>query len=95
MQSSSLISVSQLYDNDCDIILNKQSLKVYKENKVILKGIRNTKDRLWDIPIKSIGQEENFKIPPIIGLYSKQPKNSFLYILIDWCILQQQNHQRK
>ena len=53
LKSSLLISLGQLCDNNCQVILDKQQLKVIKEQKIILQGIRNTIDGLWDIPIKS------------------------------------------
>jgi hypothetical protein len=51
LTSSNLISLGQLCDDDCEILLNKHEMKAMKNNKVILKGYRNSKDGLWDIPI--------------------------------------------
>jgi hypothetical protein len=51
LHSASLISLGQLCDDDCIITLNKQSLQVIKNNKVIMQGTRNVTDGLWDIPI--------------------------------------------
>jgi hypothetical protein len=51
LHSALLISLGQLCDNDCTITLNKQSLQVIKNNKVIMQGTRNVTDGLWDIPI--------------------------------------------
>jgi len=49
---SPLISLGQLCDDDCEIYLNRKSLKVTKNNKTVLKGHRSTSgDGLWDIPI--------------------------------------------
>ena len=42
LKSSSLISLGQLCDDNCDINLNKTTLKVIKNNKVIMRGIRNS-----------------------------------------------------
>ena len=61
LASSSLISLPQFCDNDCECLLTKDSLHVVKggnfvldpNNKgtQILYGFRNQHDRLWDIPI--------------------------------------------
>ena len=61
LSSASLVSLPQLCDNDCECLLTKDSLHVVKGGNFILDphqqgtqvlyGIRNKKDRLWDIPI--------------------------------------------
>ena len=51
LQSSSLISLGQLCDDNCVVTLDKKNLQVKKNNKVIMNGIRNKNDGLWDIPI--------------------------------------------
>ena len=51
LQSSSLISLGQLCDDDCQVLLNKKSLYVVKNDDVVMEGFRNASDRLWDIPI--------------------------------------------
>ena len=52
LTNSSLVSLGQLCDDDCIVILTKQSLDVIKNKMTVLKGIRNHSDGLWDIPIK-------------------------------------------
>ena len=61
LASSSLVSLPQLCDHDCECLLTKDSLHVIKEGNFILDpknkgtqvlyGVRNQNDRLWDIPI--------------------------------------------
>ena len=51
LKSSSLISLGQLCDDGCDVLLNKKDLKVFKDTRLILKGHRNLTDGLWDILI--------------------------------------------
>ena len=53
LKSSLLISLGQLCDNDCHIHLNKEEMKVYKKEDLIMKGVRNKRDGLWDIPIQN------------------------------------------
>ena len=42
---------------------NKRALTIYKNNKKILAGVRNKNDGLWDIPMESKMQSNNFEIP--------------------------------
>ena len=58
--NSSLISIGQLCDDDCVAILDKQKIKIFKNDACILSGTRNTTDGLWDIPIPSpTSKQEN------------------------------------
>ena len=66
LTSSSLISLGQLCDDNCAILLNKTKLLAIKKNKIILRGTRNPNDKLWDIPIQKQGlTQNNYKMPPI------------------------------
>ena len=71
LKSSSLISMGQLCDDGCAVVLLKDKLVVIKEKKIILQGTRNHTDDLWDIPIhKNNISPQNYKTPPIhAGLY--------------------------
>ena len=51
LQSSSLVSIGQLCDDNCIAILDKQEINVYKNKQLIFKGHRNPSDGLWDIPL--------------------------------------------
>ena len=51
LQSTSLISLSQLCDNDCITILNNNEINIIKVKTIILKLHRKNTDVLWDIPI--------------------------------------------
>lgn len=48
-----LISLGQLSDDNCTIILTKHNLNVLKNCRCILQGTKNTVDGLWDIPLKT------------------------------------------
>ena len=48
----SLISLGQLADDGCLILLNKHALYVFKNFEKILQGFRNHNDGLWDIPFR-------------------------------------------
>ena len=77
LKSASLISIGQLCDDECDVILNKRVLVAIKNKKVILTGIRNKYDKLWDIPIhKSTISPQNYSLPEIHpSIYSTRTKN--------------------
>ena len=49
-----LLSMGQLCDDDCTVILQPETLQVIKDDAVILTGTRNHTDGLWDIPISSV-----------------------------------------
>ena len=46
-----LISVGQLCDDNCVAIFDKNLLRIFKQNCLIIKGHRNLLDGLWDIPL--------------------------------------------
>ena len=51
---SSLISLGQLCDDGCTVVLTKKNLIAAKDKNIILQGHRSTSgDGLWDIPISS------------------------------------------
>ena len=65
LRSSSLLSLGQLCDDGCDVVLNKRKLYAIKDKEVILQGFRNTTDGLWDIPVaKKQVQPDNYITPP-------------------------------
>ena len=51
LTNQSLLSLGQLVDNGCIILLNKKYMHFFKNFELILKGIRNQTDGLWDVPI--------------------------------------------
>ena len=75
LHSSSLISLGQLCNDDCQVILDKKELNVYKDSQVLLKGYQNLKNSLWDIPIVGSITPDNFIMPAThSGMYSSQYK---------------------
>ena len=63
---SSLISLGQLCDDNCEVNLNKNSLKVYKNKQIIMQGKRSTSgDKLWDIPIPTTTSPTTPTIPKV------------------------------
>ena len=68
------MSLGQLSDNDCKVLFDKREIKVFKDEKLTIKGIRNKRDSLWDILIQSNKIQNNYIIPPIIALLRKSLK---------------------
>ena len=54
LHNTSLMSLGQLADDGCVILLNKHYLNVFKNFELILHGVRNNTDGLWDIPFPNI-----------------------------------------
>ena len=53
LKSASLLSMGQLCDDDCNVILNKEKMTVIKNNRVVMQGKRNKQDGLWDVPFSN------------------------------------------
>ena len=51
---NNLISIGQLCDDNCQVLLTNRTMKVIKNNKEIINGARSTTgDGLWNIPLPS------------------------------------------
>ena len=74
LKSSSLISLGQLADDGCTIVLDYKKLTGIKKNEIVLEGVRNSSDGLWDIPVhKQLLTANNFAIPTTHpGLYKSR-----------------------
>ena len=51
LNRNSLLSLGQLADDGCMILLNNKYMHVFKIFNEILRGFRNLVDGLWDVPI--------------------------------------------
>ena len=51
LKSSSLLSLGQLCDDGCKAILDKEKVTVTKGKNIVLKGVRNPRDGLWDVSL--------------------------------------------
>lgn len=52
LKTGSLVSLSQLCDDDCVAIFNKYDVKIHKNNKIIITGTRMN-NGLWSVPIET------------------------------------------
>lgn len=59
------MSLGELCDDNCIITLNTIKLKVCKNNKIIMQGVRNQKYGLWDMPIIKNSAQNNVNLFPI------------------------------
>ena len=51
LKSAFLISLGRLCDDGCKIVLTKTHLEAWKDKRLVLQGLRNNNDGLWDIPL--------------------------------------------
>jgi hypothetical protein len=58
LQTGTLISLAQLFDDDCIAIFNKCNVKILKYDKVIIAGTRMS-NGLWSLPIKPPHHQAN------------------------------------
>ena len=70
LSSALLLSLGQLCDDDCKIYLDKNWMKVYKENKLVLTGKCNFTDGLWDVSLttNTYRTQQNRQPPSCIRL---------------------------
>ena len=66
LKSSSLLSLGQLCDDGCDVLLNRTSLHVFRNAQHILQGQRNYIDGPWDVPV-AVNNSNNNKLNIIIN----------------------------
>ena len=52
LTNESLLSIGQLCNQGCIAIFEKEHLYIMKNGKLILKGVRNLQDGLWDVPFQ-------------------------------------------
>ena len=51
MQTAPLISLEVLCDDGCTITLDKQEMSIQKNGEEIIKGTRNKKTVMWEVPL--------------------------------------------
>ena len=66
LTQSSLISISQLCDDGCDVNFKKNWAYVYKNKKLIMKGKRNFRNGMYEINLTNINKIEIPRNNPII-----------------------------
>ena len=59
LKNSSLLSIGKLYDDNCIAIFSKFRLRIYKNGNLLLTGMRNWTDGLWDVVVPRIHQNIN------------------------------------
>ena len=53
MKTPPLISLGVLYDYGCTTTLDKQEMSVHKNGQEIIKGTRNKKTGMWEVPLEA------------------------------------------
>ena len=73
--------MGQSCDDDCCVVLNKNNLKVIKNNEIVLEGKHTHSDGLWDITIHYLQEQLSFILPKTHpGLYGH--RNNKLNIIL-------------
>ena len=90
LTSSNLISLGQLCDDNCEILLNKNEMKAIKNNKVILKGFYHPHAR-FDSPQNHdiVGHREIESLYDSFVLGNR--KGESIAMSVDWTIVKPQD----
>ena len=59
LKNSSLLSIGKLCDDNCIALFTKKNLFIFKNNKLLLQGFRNTTDGLWDVLFPKLASHSN------------------------------------
>ena len=67
-----MISIGQLCDGGCKVLLDEEHLLAFKDRLLVLEGTRNQEDGLWDIPLPqtTLQQYKHTPLPKHAGLYA-------------------------
>ena len=77
LTNTSLLSIGQLCDQGCLAVFHKKFLKFFKDNNVILEGIRNKVDGLWDIHFTTSKAVQNTSNQPQLNIIISKNKNKY------------------
>ena len=77
MKTSPLILLGFLCDGGCTITLDKQEMSVQKNGQEIIKGTRNNKTVIWEVPLKT--QQPASEINNIMAQTSKPELEQYLH----------------
>ena len=80
LTNESLLSIGQLCNQGCIAIFEKEHLYIMKNGKLILKGMRNLKDGLWDVPF------QEHKIDNINYIINKEQSKTDLAKYLHACV---------
>ena len=59
LKNASLLSIGKLCDDNCLALFTKKNLFVFKNNNLILQGLRNKCDGLWDVMFPTLNEKES------------------------------------
>ena len=62
LNNASLLSIGQLCDDNCVAVFDKRFLRIFKNGTLVVKGLRNWTDELWDVTIATQQQKMNMII---------------------------------
>ena len=78
LQNTSLLSIGQLCDDNCLAIFDKRNMYIIKNNKIILRGIRNLSDGLWDVILnKNLTMHKQNKSKNLLNVIMQKSKPNY------------------
>ena len=77
MKTDPIISLGVLCDYGCTITLDKQDMSVHKNGQEIIKGTRNNKTGMWEVPLEN--QQSETETNKILEQSSKPELSQYLH----------------
>ena len=79
----SLVSLRQLCDDNCQIILDKKNFYVFKNETLILQGNRSCSvNGLWDVPKTSQNKSISLKAPTQAAIKEQTPLPQYINFIL-------------
>ena len=73
LKSSSLLSLGQLCDDNCTIVLTKPTIYIIKNDKIIITGTRDFNNGMWYVDIPSATPSQSLSPLPAAPTPSPPP----------------------
>ena len=78
LHNTSLLSIGQLCNDDCVAIFDKKNMYIVKNKKIILKGIRNLTDGLWDVILNNNAKNNHYnKSTNLLNVIVQKSKSNY------------------
>ena len=78
LHNTSLLSIAQLCDDDCLAIFDKKNMYIVKDRRIILRGIRNLTDGLWDVILNNNARNNNHnKSTNLLNVIVQKSKSNY------------------
>ena len=78
LKNTTLISAGQSCNDNCIVTFDKKKAYVHKHDNLVLTGIRNEKDGLWDIHVPIVKMPNTVTKPSITAIIRKDSTKKYL-----------------